>query len=141
MAVSRPIEFGFRDLDGKPFSSGDTYGRVTVFAVLQSSNLGSQVMARQLEDLRRQHTPRINVGAMMLEPPNHRVFALAFRDGLNLGYPVILADYLSFAGAGPFGPTPVVPAVFVLDRAGRLKWKAAGAVEISAVEEAIRHAQ
>ena len=55
--------FTLPDLDGKEVSSATTRGRATVFAVLQTSNVGSQLLAQQLEDLRHRQRPRSGCAA------------------------------------------------------------------------------
>jgi hypothetical protein len=98
----------------------------------------SQAEARYLAMLEHQHTPRVNVAALMLEAPENRPLVEAFVASLGLGYPVALADAATIAGDGPFPGLHHVPSVVVIDRAGREAWRHLGFVNEAALEAAVR---
>jgi len=123
-----PIVFSFGTIEGELFGSADTRGRATGVLFVTTFDLASQAQARFLNEIYKEHQPRPNVAAVVLEPPNHRVLAEAFRTTLGLDYPVALANPSTLSGDGPFGGIAGVPTLVVLDRDGRLAFKSAGAV-------------
>src|SRR5690606_17927679 len=99
--LSAPVVFEFGTPRGEIFSSASTRGRVTAILFVTSFDVASQIMARRLNDALRDHTPRINAGAVALEAPNHAPLVDVFQQSLGLRYPVAMADA---AGSDPDGP-------------------------------------
>jgi hypothetical protein len=140
----RPAEpalvFAFGVPDGTIFGSESTRGRVTAVLFITTFDLPSQLMARRLSDVTRSHRPRVNVGAVALEPPRNAVLVDAFKSSLSLTYPVSLADPATLAGSGPFGRVRGVPALVVLDREGRPRYRTQGVISVEEIERALRSA-
>jgi hypothetical protein len=137
-AGSAPVRFAYQALDGRPISSESLINRVSVIGFLATYDVHSQAEARFLASLERHHTPRINVAALILEPPENRPMVEAFSASLGLGYPIAMADASTIAGEGPFAGLHHVPSVVVLDRAGREAWRRVGFVSEAALEAAVR---
>jgi hypothetical protein len=135
-----PLEFVFFAADGTRFDSTATRGRATAVLLLTTYDLNSQVVARRLNDLLHSFQPRINVGAIVLEPAKYAVFLEPFKQSLGLRYPVLLADHATLQGQGPFGPVPEVPVVIVLDREGRPLWRLTGPATDEELRRALRDA-
>lgn len=123
-----PIVFSFGTTEGELFGSADTRGRSTGVLFVTTFDLASQAQARFLNEVYKEHEPRPNVAAVVLEPPNHRVLAEAFRTSLGLDYPVALENPTTLSGDGPFGTIVGVPTLVVLDREGRVAFRSTGAV-------------
>ena len=134
---ARPIEFAFGTTEGDLFDSASTRGRSTAILFVTTFDLASQAQARYLNEVVREHTPRANAGAVVLEPPKHRVLAEAFRTSLGLVYPVALANPSTLSGEGPFGAILGVPTLVVLDRDGRPVFRNTGAVSKELLDAAL----
>jgi hypothetical protein len=139
--ATAPLEFEFVAPDGSKFDSASTRGRVTVVLVITTYDLASQLVARRLEDALHTTRPRINVGAVALEPPKYGVLLETFRSSLGLTYPVVLADHLMLSGQGPFGDCSFVPTLFVLDREGRLVSRRQGPLTEKQITAALTEAE
>jgi hypothetical protein len=121
-------------------SSATTRGRATAIVFVTTYDLASQIQAKQLEKILRSQTPRINVGAVVLESADYALLADAFRTSLSLSYPVAMADATTLTGRGPFGDIDQVPTTIVLDRSGREVWRKAGLAEPEQIERALASA-
>jgi hypothetical protein len=135
------VVFEFGTTQGEIFSSASTRGRVTAILFVTSFDVASQIMARRLNDALRDHAPRINVGAVALEAPNHAPLVDVFRQSLGLRYPVAMGDSVGVQSDGPFGVVDRVPTLFVLDRTGRLRSRRSGVMTAEELEEALGAAE
>jgi hypothetical protein len=59
---------------------------------------------------------------------------------LSLPFPIVMADYATQRGGGPFGSVTRVPLLVVLDREGREVSRHQGSLEPQQIEEALRQA-
>jgi hypothetical protein len=132
-----PVDFAFGTTQGELVDAASTRGRSTVILFVTTFDLASQAQARYLNELLREHTPRANGAAVVLEPPKHRILAEAFRTSLRLSYPVALANPATLAGNGPFGAIDAVPTLVVLDRRGRPVFRNTGAVSKQQMDAAL----
>ena len=139
--LSAPVVFEFGTTQGGIFSSASIRGRVTAVLFVTSFDVASQIMARRLNDALRDHAPRINVGAVALEAPNHAPLVDVFRQSLGLRYPVAMGDSVGVQADGPFGTVDRVPTLFVLDRTGRLRSRRSGVMTAEELEEALGAAE
>ncbi len=135
--LSSPVVFEFGTTRGEIFSSASTRGRVTAILFVTSFDVASQIMARRLNDVLRDHVPRINAGAVALEAPNHALLVDVFQQQLDLRYPVAMGDAAGSDPEGPFGVVDRVPTLFVLDRSGRLRSRRSGVMTAEELEEAL----
>lgn len=138
--LGEPIHFVFGTTEGDLFDSESTLGRATAVLFVTTFDLASQAQARYLNEVVREHRPRANAGAVVLEPPKHRVLAEAFRTSLELVYPVALANPATLSGDGPFGRIDGVPTLVILDRSGRPVFRSTGAVTKQRMKAALRAA-
>ncbi len=115
--------FDFVAIDGAHFSTQTTLGRVTVIVFITTYDLVSQIVVRRLAELERARSPRINVGAVVLEPPRNQPLVEAFAATLELPFPIALADQATLEARGSFGKVDVVPTVVVLNRKGVEVWR------------------
>lgn len=135
------VLFDFRGPNGHELSSKSTRGRATLVALITTYDLGSQVVARRLEELRRGHVPRINVGVVVMEAPSYAVLASVFPQSLGLGYPVTMADAPTLSGSGPFGQVDRLPVTFVLNEQGVITARLEGSPELPQLEHELRRAE
>jgi hypothetical protein len=136
--IGPPVRFSFEALDGSPLSTESLAGRISVVAFLTTYDVASQVQARIIGAIGRRHTPRVNVAALILEPPDHRPLIEAFASSLGLTYPVAIADAATIAGQGPFAGLHHVPSVVILDRQGREAHRRLGLADEATLEAAVR---
>jgi hypothetical protein len=137
-AVTR---FSYGTTDGGELSSATTYGRVTVLLFVTTFDHASQVQAARLNELFHMHRPRLNAGAIALEPPKYALLADAFRSSLRLDYPMAIADDETRTGPGPFGRISRVPTLVVLDAYGQSLWQRSGITPLSELEDAVKRAE
>ncbi|AKT38334.1 TlpA family protein disulfide reductase [Chondromyces crocatus] len=130
--------FAFETVDGRELSSGTLAGRITVIGFLTTYDAASQAQARILADLLREHTPRLNVAALALEPPENLPLVEAFARSLRLPYPMALADAQTVAGEGAFQGLHHVPSVVILDRKGREVYRRLGLAPRGILEEVLQ---
>jgi hypothetical protein len=135
------VTFQFSGPGAAVLSSADTRGRVTLLALITTYDMGSQVLARRLEELYRGHRPRLNVGAVALEGPRYEVLVGLFPEAVGLSYPVVMADAATLDGRGPFGASERVPRLFVLDADGRIREEFSGVPAMDAIQRAVKEAQ
>jgi hypothetical protein len=123
--------------DGARLASATTRGRCTVIVLITTYDLASQLMVRVITDVVRRHRPRINAGAVVLEPPNHAPLVEAFIATMDPGFPIALADPPTLEARGPFGDVRGVPTTVVLDPSGIEVARWEGAVAQAVVERAV----
>lgn len=132
-----PRRFDFVTIDGRHLSTSATAGRTTVIAIITTYDLGSQVLMRELATVVRTRTPRINAGAVVLEPPKNAPLVEAYAHSLEVSFPVALADQATLETRGPFGAVNVVPTTIVLDANGNEVWRREGAMTHSEITDVL----
>jgi hypothetical protein len=138
-ARSAPLRFQYPLIDGRSWLAADTLrGRPTVLGFLTTYDLASQAEARFLNGIASRLSSRVQVGAIMLERADNRPLIIAFRDGLDLRYPVAIGDADIIGGGGPFGDVHVVPSTVVLDVESRLVWKKLGLAREEEIEKVLQ---
>jgi hypothetical protein len=139
-ASARPL-YEYVALDGQRVSTETNRGKVTVIAVIATYDLGSQVVVRQLAEIRARQHRALSVLALVLEPPKNAPLAEAFAGTLELPFPIAMADQATLVGDGPFGHIDTVPTTIVLSADGTEIWRHAGAVLAAEIEDAIARAR
>jgi hypothetical protein len=139
VAKSAPLHFQYQVIDGQSWLTSESLrGRPTVLGFLTTYDLASQAQARFLNGIARRLGGRVQIGAVMLERIENRPLIIAFRDALDLAYPVAMGDADIIGGKGPFGDVHVVPATVVLDAEGRLVWKKLGLTAEEEIEKVLQ---
>lgn len=139
LATPRPVDpFSYETLGGGELSLATLAGRVSVIGFLVTYDDASQAQARILGELARQHTPRLNVAALALDPPANRPLVEMFAAGLGLPYPIAIADAATIAGEGPFAGLHHVPSVVILDATGREVYRRIGLTPRGVLEDVLR---
>jgi hypothetical protein len=137
---SAPLDFSFPGGDDLVVSSATTRGRVTVLAFVTTFDMVSQLVLRRLGEVIVGFTPRANAAAVVLEAPRYAELLPAYRDSLQLPYPVVMADFATQQGQGPFATIQRVPTLIVLDRAGREVARRQGSLTAAEIEAEIARA-
>ena len=132
-----PRAFDFVTIDGRRLSTAATAGRTTVIVIITTYDLGSQVVMRELASVARTRTPRINAGAVVLEPPKNAPLVEAYAHSLEVSFPVALADQATLEARGPFGSVKVVPTTVVLDADGNEVWRREGAMTHAEINDVL----
>jgi len=136
----QPITFLYGTPSGETLSSASTRGRATAILFVTTFDLPSQLMAKRLDAVVREHKPRANAGAVALEAPNDAPLVDVFKSSLGLSYPVALANTTGFDEPSPFGRIDQVPTLVVLDRRGREVARAQGVVTEREIDTALTRA-
>jgi hypothetical protein len=109
----------FGTTQGEELSAATMRGRVTALVFVTTFDLASQLAAKQLNQALHKHRPRINAGAVVLEPPKYAPLADVFRTSLGLSYPVAIADLQMLAQNSTLGEVRSVPTLIIFDAQGR----------------------
>jgi hypothetical protein len=134
-----PIVFEFAAVgQDDVVSSESTRGRATALVFITTFDLASQVLVRRLGELIPTFTPRANAAAVVIEAPLYAELLPTYRESMSLPFPVVMADFATQRGGGPFGNIERVPVLVVLDREGREVFRAQGSLEASEIEAALR---
>jgi hypothetical protein len=118
------VDLALPTADGGVVDFARLRGRVVVVHFASTNSLTSQI------DLRELRTVAGNRDAIMLvevaADPNEAKLAGPWARAAGIGWPVALATPDLIAGHTAFGLVPVVPTTFVIDRDGKLAWRAIG---------------
>lgn len=139
-AAAKPL-YDYVALDGKRISSETNRGKVAIIAIIATYDLGSQVIVRELSEIRARSRRGISMLALVLEPPKNAPLAEAFAATLELPFPIAMADQATLESGGPFGPIDTVPTTIVLSPDGTEAWRHEGAVLATELERAIARAR
>lgn len=136
-----PLSFRWGSTEGDVVDSEALRGRVTVLLFIATFDMASQLMARQANELLHRYQPRINVAAVVMEPPAYAPLKGTFKQTLELDYPVAMADFATLEGRGPVNGIVHIPTTLVLDRQGRETQRFLGPVKGAELEEALKDAR
>jgi hypothetical protein len=139
-ALGPPLEFGFNAPGGEIVDSVSTRGRATVIVFVTTYDVASQLATRLLGDVIRGFKPRANALAVVFEDPQYEALLTAYRDTLQLPFPLAMADVATRSGNSAFGSVNVIPTFVVLDRQGRQTWRRDGPATRRELEDALRSA-
>jgi hypothetical protein len=134
------LEFSFSGVDQEVVSSATTRGRVTLLVFVTTYDMASQVLLRRIGEVMVRFVPRINAAAVVLEAPRYAELLPAYRESLHLPYPVVMSDFATQQGEGPFAAIQHVPTLLVLDRAGREVGRRQGVLSAEEIERELTHA-
>ena len=134
-ARSAPLEFSFASADDVMVSSATTRGRVTVLAFVTTYDIASQLVLRRLAEVIVRFVPRANAAAIVVEAPRYAELLPAYRDSMQLPFPVVMVDFATQQGQGPFAWIERVPTLVVLDRSGREVARRQGSLPVGELEK------
>ncbi len=125
-APTSPADFVFDSLDRRPLSAEATRGKPTVLAFVTTANLASQAQVDFLVAMAKTDGDRINYAVVAIEEEGSRELVELYKKALAIPFPVAMADSQTLAGGGAFGDVREVPVTVILDRRGRVVWRADG---------------
>lgn len=134
-----PANFHFETTDGGVLSGESLRNRYSVVAFVATYDLISQAQIKVLGLVQQSHVPRVNVAAVILEPPENKPIAQAYAKSLNVTFPIGVAS-LGTVAAGPFGAMRHVPTIVILDRDGRIVLRHTGPLEEPALHSELNKA-
>ncbi|MBI5537428.1 MAG: TlpA family protein disulfide reductase [Deltaproteobacteria bacterium] len=132
-----PLQFDLEAVDGTRVSSETTRARNTVIGFITTYDLASQALANYLKTVAREHVPRTNVVAIVLEAPESLPLVKAFATTIRIKYPLVLVEPRDHARS-VFKDMKSVPSVLILDREGRPSWRKNGIVEAKEIDQVLR---
>jgi hypothetical protein len=126
--LAPPLTFAFDSLDDRPVSSDSTRGKPTVIAFVTTGSIVAQAQVDFLVAMAKNDGDKVNYAVVALESRENRELVELYRKALSISFPVAVADAETLAGAGVFHDVSVVPVTVLLDRSGRVAWRADGRV-------------
>jgi len=142
MSLAEPVVYQWLKVDGGGYlSTSQLIGRVTLLSFITSYDVTSQAQIRYVSNLARDHVPRLNVVAVVLETAEYQPIVAAYASALELKFPVVLADAATIRGEGPFAGLRHVPSFAILDREGRERFRHLGAMSYAQLEAAVRRVE
>ncbi|MEY4546348.1 MAG: hypothetical protein RL685_2543 [Pseudomonadota bacterium] len=139
-ARGEPLEFSFSGADQEVVSSAGTRGRATLLVFVTTYDMTSQLVLRRVGEAIVRFVPRSNAAAVVLEAPSYAELLPAYRDSLQLPFPVVMSDFATLQGVGPFADIQHVPTLLVLDRTGREVARRQGALSLEEIEQELTRA-
>ncbi len=128
VALHPAVDFSFESLDDRPVSAEACRGKPTVIAFITTSSLSAQAQVDFLIAMAKHDGTLINYLAVALEGRDGREIVGLYGKALAIPFPVAVADSQTLVGASAFGDVSAVPSTVLLDRAGRIVWRADGRV-------------
>ena len=95
---------------------------------ITTSSLSSQAQVDFLLAMAKHDGTLVNYLAVALDGRENREMVELYGKALSIPFPVAIADPQTLVGAGAFGDVSGVPVTVLLDRAGRVVWRADGRV-------------
>ncbi len=125
------VIYEYDSLDDRPVSSDVMHGRPTVLTFVQLGSALSQAQVEYLAVMAKHDGDQVNYAVVALEPRSNRALLELYVKTLDVTFPAAFADEATLDGAGGFGEWHGVPTTIVLDRVGRVLWRADGRVATS----------
>ncbi len=135
---ARPVDFAYYTAEGERITGQSLRGRVTAIVFVTTFDSASQLEVSELQSIVRRHAPRINALVVVVEAPKYAPLLPVYSESLGLSIPVVIADYATRTGAGPFGDLRRVPTLVVVDAKGRPRWRKEGFVAAGEIERQLR---
>jgi hypothetical protein len=130
-ATGERVVYEFDSLDERAVSSEAMHGRPTVLTFVQLGSALSQAQVEYIVAMAKNDADRTNYALVALEPRSNRELLELYVKTLEVPFPAAFADEATLNGAGAFGDWHGVPTTIVLDRVGRVLWRADGRVATS----------
>jgi len=130
-ASGERVAYEFESLDDRAVTSEAMHGRPTVLTFVQLGSALSQAQVEYIVAMAKNDASQTNYAVVALEPRSNRELLELYVKTLDVTFPAALADEATLNGAGGFGEWHGVPTTIVLDRVGRVLWRADGRVATS----------
>ena len=128
VAQAARVEFKYDSLDDRDVSSDATRGKATLLVFVQTGSVWGQAQVAYMVAMAKNDGDRVNYVLVALEPRQSRELVEAYAQSLGVTFLVALADQATMIGASPFGEVRGIPTTVLLDRVGRIVWRADGRV-------------
>jgi hypothetical protein len=128
IALHPPVDFSFESLDDRPVNGQSMRGKPSVLAFVTTGSILAQAQVDFLVAMAKNDGDRVNYAVVALEARENRELVELYRKALSVPFPVAMADPATMLGAGSFHDVGAVPVTVLLDRAGRVIWRAEGRV-------------
>jgi cytochrome oxidase Cu insertion factor (SCO1/SenC/PrrC family) len=126
LPIDKTTAYEFDSLDQRPVSSAAFRGKPSVIVFVTTGDLVGQAQVDYLVRMAQNDGARVNYAMVALHPRKEAVLVDAYRQTLNVDFPVALAGAGATGPTGPFGDISAVPTLVLLDREGRIMWKHTG---------------
>jgi hypothetical protein len=127
-ALHPPVDFSFQSVDDRPVTADATRGKPTVIVFVTTSSLSAQAQVDYFVAMAKHDGDIVNYLAVALEGNDSAEIVSLYAKALAIPFPVALVDPRTLVGASAFGDVSAVPVTVLLDRAGRIAWRADGRV-------------
>jgi hypothetical protein len=118
------VVYRFDSLDDRAVDSSSLRGKPTVIAFESTGSLKGQAQVNYLVAMAKHDAEKVNYVLVALEPQGNRQLVEEYRRFLGVTFPCAMADDETLQGAGPFGDVRSESTTFILDRRGRVVFKA-----------------
>ena len=122
------IEFKYDSVDERPVTSDALRGKPTLLVFVQTGSVWGQAQVSYMVAMAKNDGDRVNYVLIALEPRQSRELVEEYAKSLHVTFPVALGDQATVLGASPFGEVRGIPTTVLLDRVGRIVWRAEGRV-------------
>lgn len=113
-------------------------GQIVVVHFFATWSLAAQADVDALKAVRAGFKGKVEVVGIALDPPDSAALVPPFVDILQIDYPVALATEPLRRGESSFGRIEAVPTTVLVDRQGRMRRWATGAISAKALAKEIR---
>lgn len=121
-----PLDLVLPSLDGGSIVVGALRGRVVVLHFFATWSLASQLDVEEIREVLENAPPRsVAVVGVGLDADG-AALVQAWREALDVGWPLAVDAEVVAQGAGPLRPVLVAPTTVVLDASGRVAWRHEG---------------
>ena len=127
-----PVSFAFDSLDERVVSAASTRGKPTIMTFVTTDSLAAQAQVDFLVAMAKKDANAVNYVVVALGTGDTRELVDLYRQALHVTFPEAMADNTTLNGVGAFGDVRAVPVTILLDRDGRVIWRADGRVVRSA---------
>jgi hypothetical protein len=128
LSLGPPVDFVFDSLDSRPVSAESTRGKPTLLVFVTTASLPAQAQVDYVVAMAKHDGERVNYAVVALESTANRELVEMYGRALGTPFPLALADAETLVASGPFGDVTAVPTTVLLDRSGRVVWRADGRV-------------
>jgi hypothetical protein len=124
--------------EGGHYDLAELQGHPAVVILFTTYSLYSQHLLTLLVPVWERHSAEGLEAVAVSSEPEDREVLLAYRDFLEIPFPVLRGDDSVHRGLSPLGPIEVVPLLLFVDRSGRILSRVATVADEDSLEDAVR---
>ena len=118
------VAFQIYSIDERPITSQTVRGKPTVMAFATTGGIKGQAQLNFLVIMAKHDEGKNNYVFVALEPRDNRQLVEEYKRFLGITFPIGMADDEMLQGLGPFGDVRAEPTTIILDRQGRVVFRA-----------------